>query len=103
MKDLPKQIWCANVETTAIGGEVSCSSNNIEHVINDPIVAHRKGRRPYLRKQSSLKKKNYPKEQDCQKNKVCLNAYICFLISFGLRLIIYHNFTGFTIKCSIVL
>ena len=99
MKDLPKQIRCASVETTAIGGEVSCSSNHIEHVINDPVAAHRKGRPPCLRKQSSLKKKTYPKEQVCRKNKVCLNAYICFLISFYLNFIVYYNFTGFARKC----
>ena len=66
MKDLPKQIRCASVETTAIG-EVSCSSNNIEHVINDPVAARRKGRPPCLRKQSSLRTKTCPKEQDNRK------------------------------------
>ena len=53
MKDLTKQIRSASLETTTIG-EVSCSSNNIEHVINDPVAARRKGRPPCLRKQFSL-------------------------------------------------
>ena len=49
MKDLSKQIRCASVETTTIG-EVCCSSNNIEHVINDPVATCYKGRPLYLRK-----------------------------------------------------
>ncbi|XP_024033607.1 protein FAR1-RELATED SEQUENCE 6-like [Citrus clementina] len=69
MKDLPKQIRCASVETTAIG-EVSCSSNNIEHVINDPITARHKGSPPRLRKQSSLRKKPAQKNKTAEKNKV---------------------------------
>ncbi|KAK9181445.1 hypothetical protein WN944_024582 [Citrus x changshan-huyou] len=67
-KDLPKQIRCASVETTAIG-EVSCSSNNIEHVINDPVAARRKGRPLCLRKQSSLRKKPAQKNKTAEKNK----------------------------------
>ena len=56
MKDLFKQIRCASVETIATV-EVSYSSNNIEHVINDPVAVCRKGRSPCLRKQFSLRKK----------------------------------------------
>ena len=81
MKDLTKQIRSASLETTTIG-EVSCSSNNIEHVINDPAATCRKCRPPYLRKQSSLRKKLAEKNKIIEKNKVCLNAYICFLYVF---------------------
>ncbi|KAL9463985.1 hypothetical protein AB3S75_001729 [Citrus x aurantiifolia] len=70
MKDLPNQIRCASVETTAIG-EVSCSSNTIEDVINDPVAARRKGRPPCLRKQASLQK-NLPKRtRQPKKIRIC--------------------------------
>ena len=66
LKDLPKQIWCANVETiispTTVTGEVSCSSNNVGHVINDPVATHRKGRPPFLRKRFVIQKKSTQKK-----------------------------------------
>ncbi|KAK9213680.1 hypothetical protein WN944_005665 [Citrus x changshan-huyou] len=78
MKDLPKQSRCASAKTTAIG-EVSCSSNNIEHVINDPVAARRKGRPPCLRKQSSLRKKPAQKNKTTEKNKdLQENASVAF-------------------------
>ena len=84
MNNLPKQIRYASVEKTIIGGascmsnkqihsesverivtgEVSCSSNKVQLVLNYPAVTRHKGRPPYLRKKSSIRKKSI------QKNKV---------------------------------
>ncbi|KAK9229983.1 hypothetical protein WN944_022950 [Citrus x changshan-huyou] len=73
LKDLPKQIRCASVETTISPttgiGEGSCSSNNIEHVINDSVATRCKGRPPCLRKQSIIRKKSTQKKKNCRKNK----------------------------------
>ncbi|KAK9189877.1 hypothetical protein WN943_018476 [Citrus x changshan-huyou] len=72
LKDLPKQIRCASVETTISPttgiGEGSCSSNNIEHVINDPVATRRKGRLPSLRKESIIRKKSTQKKKTAERN-----------------------------------
>lgn len=44
-----KQIHCGCVEKT-ITGKVSCKSNNVEIVMNDPVMTHHKDRSPYLKK-----------------------------------------------------
>ncbi|KAH9762552.1 protein FAR1-RELATED SEQUENCE [Citrus sinensis] len=85
LKDLPKQIQCASVETTISPttgiGEGSCNSNNIEHVINDPGAIHRKGRPPCLRKQSIIRKKSTQKKKTAEKNKVGFRRRCTIILS----------------------
>ena len=77
MKYLPKQIRCGRVEKTITGtascssnkqihnesmertvtGEVSCNINNVQLVLTNPVVTHRKGRPPCQRKESLIRKK----------------------------------------------
>ena len=84
MNNLLKQIRCASVEKTIIGGascisnkqihsesvertvtgEVSYSRNNGQLVLNYPAMTRHKGHPPYLRKKSTIRKKSI------QKNKV---------------------------------
>ena len=75
LKDLPKQIQCASVETTisptTATCEVSCGSNNVEYVINDPVVTRCKGHSHCLRKQFVIRKKSAQKKKTTKKkNKV---------------------------------
>ncbi|KAH9648102.1 protein FAR1-RELATED SEQUENCE [Citrus sinensis] len=86
LKDLPKQIRCASVETTISPTtgicEGSCSSNNIEHVINDPIATRRKVRPPCLRKQSIIRKKStQKKKKSAEKNKVGFRRRCTIILS----------------------
>ncbi|KAH9716663.1 protein FAR1-RELATED SEQUENCE [Citrus sinensis] len=85
LKDLPKQIRCASVETTISPttgiSEGSCSSNNIEHVINDSVATRCKGRPPCLRKQSIIRKKSTQKKKNCRKNKVGFRRRCIIILS----------------------
>ena len=56
MKDLPKQIRCESVGKTNTGG-ASCSSNNVQLALNDPVATRRKGHPHCIRKESSIRKK----------------------------------------------
>ena len=51
-----QQIHCGCVEKT-ITGKVSCRSNNVEIVMNDPVMTRHKDRPLYLRKEASILKK----------------------------------------------
>lgn len=57
------------VSPTIVIGEVSCSSNNVEHVINDPVAAHHKGHPISLRKQSLIRKRPTQKKKIVGKKK----------------------------------
>ena len=59
------------VSPTTVTGEVSHSSNNVEHVINDLVATRRKGRPSFLRKQSVIQKKLTQKKKIAEKHKVC--------------------------------
>ena len=58
------------VSPTTVTGEVSHSSNNVEHVINDPVATRRKGRLPSLRKESIIRKKSTQKKKTAERNTV---------------------------------
>ena len=51
-----KQIHCGCVEKT-ITSKVSYRSNNVEIVMNDPVMTRHKDRPLYLRKEASILKK----------------------------------------------
>ncbi|KAK9218156.1 hypothetical protein WN943_006792 [Citrus x changshan-huyou] len=74
LKDLSKQIQCASVKTivspTTVTGEVSHSSNNVEHVINDLVATRRKGHPSFLRKQSVIRKKLTKKKKIAEKTRI---------------------------------
>lgn len=108
LKDLSKQIQCASVKTivspTTATCEISCSINTIfKDVINDLVVACRNSQPLCLSKQSVIRKKSTQKKKTVKKKKVNWNVNICFLISFGFCLIVCHNFTWCTRRCSIIL
>lgn len=54
---------------TIVTGEVSYTSDNVEHVTNDPEKARHKGYLPYLKKSSSIRKKPTQRKNISQKKK----------------------------------